>query len=122
MYRITNNDIQLKGGCVTFIPICNEKAYQQNERYCNKNLNRVFKCHPNPSCYEERVANELLPYVSQADYLLDLHSMPIQMRSVIYKRVPGKLSKNWQHLDLVQKGTLIAEYDNSKQIIADYDR
>lgn len=73
--KIEKDEIQIQCGSVTFIPICNEKAYQQHKRYCDKNLNRVFTFHENPTCYEEMVANDLITHIKKADYLVDLHSM-----------------------------------------------
>ena len=72
--QIESGSLYLQNGCLTLIPICNPEAHRRNVRYIDKNLNRVFCKHSKPTCYEERLANLLLPYFDQADYLLDIHS------------------------------------------------
>lgn len=71
---ILEGKIKLKSGSVTFIPIVNEKAYEKDVRFIDINLNRVVQFHPNPTKYEELIANELIKEIEQADILLDLHS------------------------------------------------
>ena len=61
-------------GTVTFIPIANPKAFQENKRYIDVNLNRVFTKHENPKNYEENLANELTNFIDKSDILLDIHS------------------------------------------------
>lgn len=73
--KIKNNDIVLKQGAVTFIPITNPKAYKNNKRFYEKNLNRVVIKIKNPQFYEEKIANILTEYIESADYHLDIHSM-----------------------------------------------
>jgi predicted deacylase len=73
--KIRTKKIVLKSGSVTFIPICNLKAYKKNQRYEEENLNRVIKRHENADSYEKKVANILVEYIVKSDYLLDLHSM-----------------------------------------------
>lgn len=70
-----NKKFQLIKWSITFIPICNPKAYKKNKRYCEVNLNRVFKKHKNSQLYEEKLANILTEYVDNTDYILDIHSM-----------------------------------------------
>ena len=64
----------LKSGSVTFIPIVNEQAYNQDIRGVEDNLNRVIKFHENPKTNEEKIANQLIKEIEKADILLDLHS------------------------------------------------
>ena len=73
--KLKNNDISLKSGTLTIIPICNPKAHELNKRFFETNLNRVIKKHENPKLYEEKIANILTDYIERADYHLDLHSM-----------------------------------------------
>jgi len=73
--NIENGTLSLKRGSVRFVPIANPDAYREKKRLMEKNLNRVFRKTVQPSCYEERVANELAPLVDRdADMLLDVHS------------------------------------------------
>lgn len=66
--------IHLKTGRITFVPICNLKAYDQDVRQIDENLNRIIKHHENPITYEQKLANEIVPLIAQCDALLDLHS------------------------------------------------
>ncbi len=65
-------------GSVTFIPVCNPKAYKKNVRFIETNMNRVFSLHKKPRMYEKRTANVLVEWVNRCDYLLDIHSFPSQ--------------------------------------------
>lgn len=69
-----SNQITLKKGSVTFIPICNPKAYEKNIREIDANLNRVIDVYKKPNSYEQEIATEIAAEVSQADYMVDLHS------------------------------------------------
>ena len=73
--KIKNKDIILKQGSITFIPITNPIAYENNKRFYETNLNRVVIKFDNPQLYEERIANVLTNYIENADYHLDIHSM-----------------------------------------------
>lgn len=97
--KIINNDITLWSGSVTFIPICNEKAYEQKKRYIDINLNRIVKYHAHPKLYEEKVANELLEYIEKADYVLDVHSMHTEGTPFVFQDYE---TKNYVDFSLVQ--------------------
>ena len=71
---LNNKDLKIEKGSVTFIPICNPKAYEQNTRFYESNLNRHLYPKNTPESYEDHLANELCEYLKQADLLLDLHS------------------------------------------------
>lgn len=74
--KIQNWQLEVQKGSVTFIPIVNQKAYNQWVRYIDQNLNRVIKKHKNPNTYEQKLADELTDYIENADCVLDIHSMP----------------------------------------------
>lgn len=67
-------EIEIKAGKVSFIPVCNPQAYEQNVRYVDENLNRIFYHHETPQNYEEHLANALVPVLQSYDCVLDLHS------------------------------------------------
>ena len=75
MTEISNRNIKIEKWEITFIPICNPKAYLLNKRYYQKNLNRIIKKHKETETYEEKLANILIGYIQKADYILDIHSM-----------------------------------------------
>ena len=72
--QLRNQEVKLKSGSVTFIPIVNEAANKIDERFVDVNLNRVICHHDTPSNNEERIANALLPFIEKCDILVDLHS------------------------------------------------
>ena len=69
-----NKIISLKSWKITFVPIANPKAFLENKRYIDVNLNRVFKKTSNPKNYEEKIANYLCELIDKNDILLDIHS------------------------------------------------
>jgi succinylglutamate desuccinylase len=77
----------LRGRCTIF-PIANPRAYNAGTRYIEENLNRVFEVHSNPSSYERHLATEIAPWVSQADALLDIHSMQSQGDPFVFLNAP----------------------------------
>jgi predicted deacylase len=74
MTLLNQQEIKLISGQITFVPICNPRAYAENKRFIEENLNRVFKPTQNPRTYESTLANELCQLVDRADVLFDIHS------------------------------------------------
>ena len=66
-------DLELSSGKVIFV-LANPKAYQQNIREVEKNLNRCFYKENSDITYEDQRAKELMPILDSADALLDLHA------------------------------------------------
>lgn len=73
--KIRNEEIKIISGSVTFIPVCNIDAYKQNKRYINENLNRIFEKNEKPKNNEEIIAQHIIKYIDECDYLLDIHSI-----------------------------------------------
>lgn len=82
---LKNGNLVLLRGKVIFVPICNPKAYELDKREIEENLNRVFCYHEHPTSYEQSLANELVPLLKEADYLLDLHSFHHPGESMIFQ-------------------------------------
>jgi uncharacterized protein len=59
---------------VTFVPITNPKAYAQNTRNGDRNLNRRLRPTDEPKEFEDHIANWLCPLLGEHEVLLDLHS------------------------------------------------
>lgn len=74
MAQFESGEIALCCGQVTFVPITNPKAYAQNTRNGDRNLNRRLRPEPSPREFEDDVANWLCPLLAQHEVLLDLHS------------------------------------------------
>lgn len=74
--KIRSGELVLASGSVTFVPICNPRAYAANVRLVEENLNRVFRRTDSPASYEAHLANELCAIIEEGfDIFLDLHSM-----------------------------------------------
>lgn len=71
---IETDRVQIKKGRVTLIPICNQRAFDQNVRFTESNLNRHFYKKDTPKTYEDKVCNALVDDFAAADILLDIHS------------------------------------------------
>ena len=59
---------------MTLVPVANPRAFAQNTREGERNLNRHFLPQPAPQDYEDRITNQLAPLLARHDVLLDLHS------------------------------------------------
>lgn len=69
------SSLKITKGKVTFI-IANPEAIKQNKRFIEFNLNRCFlKLQPNEiyDSLEGKIARKLMPYLEDADWLLDIH-------------------------------------------------
>lgn len=61
--------------------LANEKAFAQNIRFIDQDLNRSFPGDPNGN-YEQRRAHELMPFITSADIVLDIHTTTSDIRMV----------------------------------------
>lgn len=64
----------LTAGKVTFVPVCNPRAFAQNARETEENLNRVFYKIPRSNSYEAQLAPILCAIIDESDVVLDVHS------------------------------------------------
>ena len=85
MNEIDSGKIVLKSGKIIFVPVCNPEAFKQNKRFVNVNLNRVFKKHPNPTKYEEKLADILCDIMDDTDILLDIHSISSEWKPFVFQ-------------------------------------
>ena len=105
--QLRNQEVKLKSGSVTFIPIVNEAANKIDERFVDVNLNRVICHHDTPSNNEERIANALLPFIEKCDILVDLHSTHCPA-DVPFAFLDYPTPKNLELLSLVPVQTALA--------------
>ena len=75
--EIDSGALQLACGKVTFIPIANPRAYDEDKRFIERNLNRYLVPMEKPDCYEARLGNILCPILASCDVLLDIHSYTV---------------------------------------------
>jgi len=69
-----DGQLVMKKGSVTFVPICNPRAFDADTRFIERNLNRYMVPQQNPTTYEAKIGNILCPLLENCDVLLDLHS------------------------------------------------
>lgn len=74
MQEIAQGSLQLRAGCVTFVPVTNPLAYARRQRMGDRNLNRNLFPSETPREFEDQVANWLCPLLAAHDVVLDLHS------------------------------------------------
>lgn len=84
MEEIKQGVIGITAGKVTFVPVCNPRAYAQNVRQTERNLNRMMFPKDAPEAYEDHLDNVLCPLFDTADVLLDLHSCHSQSPPFIF--------------------------------------
>lgn len=92
--RFSTGSLVLKRGVITFVPVCNPKAYADHTRAHKENLNRIFHKTENPDSYEARLANQLCILVDEHDVLLDIHSsfVPAPSNAFVDYPTPENLS------------------------------
>ena len=64
----------IRRGEVTFVPVTNPKAYRQNTREGDRNLNRDMYERPQPIDNEDRIGRRLCALLREHEVLLDVHS------------------------------------------------
>jgi predicted deacylase len=72
---LRNGELALERGTLVMVPISNPRAYEENQRFIDRNLNRCL--HPDyqgDGSYEDQINPVLIPLLEQTDVLLDLHS------------------------------------------------
>jgi len=69
--------LRIAKGQVTFIPVCNPRAHEEDRRFVERNLNRYLVPMENPDSYEARLGNILCPLFAACNALLDIHSYTI---------------------------------------------
>ncbi|SEL60977.1 Succinylglutamate desuccinylase / Aspartoacylase family protein [Roseateles sp. YR242] len=74
MRLLDDGSLQLLKGTLTMIPIVNPLAHRLQRREGDRNLNRNLRPTPIPQDFEDRIANQLCPWLAASDVLLDLHS------------------------------------------------
>ncbi len=76
IYDFISGNVQLLKGTLIIV-ICNEEALAKNMRYVHQNLNRIFSdsIYNESSTYELKRAKQLMPFLRNADFFLDLHSI-----------------------------------------------
>lgn len=104
---VRNLNTPIKNGMVTFIPVCNPKAYENNERFYNSDLNRGFGNNPPSDSYEQDLVASLKEHIDMHDVLLDIHSYQRETIPFILNDKESTVNENWVkslHTNIVVKG------------------
>lgn len=97
----------IKKGSVTFIPICNPKAYEDQKRFCKSDLNRSFGDILPQHEYEKELVQSLKDHIDECDILLDIHSYQRKTIPFILNDKDSKIANDWVddlHSTIVVKG------------------
>jgi hypothetical protein len=78
--------INVLEGTVAFVPIVNIKAFQQNVRGVNVDLNQVFPGDKNGTIYEDKLAYDFMNFVDdfRPDYVINLHEAWTKFNENVY--------------------------------------
>lgn len=74
-------DFSIDAGTVYCI-YANIQAIKEDKRYIEKNMNRCFLKNISATVYEEQRAQEIISYLNQSDYLLDIHNTTNKENSI----------------------------------------
>jgi predicted deacylase len=77
MEEIDSGKLKIMRGQVTFVPIGNPRAYDQDKRFTERNLNRYLVPMMEPDCYEAKLGNILCPMLEACDVHLAIHSYTV---------------------------------------------
>ena len=77
MAEIDSGALEIARGQVTFVPIGNPRAYDLDQRFDERNLNRYLVPMEKPDCYEARLGNILCPMLAACDAHLAIHSYTV---------------------------------------------
>jgi len=72
--ELDNGYIKLKQGKLHLMPIANPKAYSENMRFIERNLNRYLYKKQVKQYYEDHLDSIICDFIDKSDFLLDLHS------------------------------------------------
>lgn len=82
--RAIDEGLKPDSGKIIYIPICNPKAYEENVRFIDRNLNRYLYPKDVQEHYEDSLDPVLCETLDEADFLLDLHSYESQGKAFIF--------------------------------------
>lgn len=82
-FKVKNiiDKIPIKKGELIFL-VANEKAAEQNKRFIDSDMNRVFPGSKDGD-YEQRRAAEILPMIKSADVVIDIHSTTSELKDAL---------------------------------------
>lgn len=72
--EIESSQLAIARGQLCVVPISNPRAYDQNKRFTERNLNRYLVPFGKPDCYEAELGNILCPMLAACDAHLAIHS------------------------------------------------
>jgi succinylglutamate desuccinylase len=81
MHEIESGYIELSNGSLHLMPIANPRAYTEDVRFIQRNLNRYLYKKEVNNDYEDYLDAILCNFIEKGDFLLDLHSYASQTNS-----------------------------------------
>ncbi len=71
---LDDGTIALKQGTLSVIPLINKRAYEEKQRFIDRDLNRNMHYYDDIKHHEDPISNTICPHLEKADILLDLHA------------------------------------------------
>jgi len=71
---ISSGDIRLIRGEIYVLPVVNHRARDEKKKFCEVDLNRVFRKNGKAVLHEEILAQELMPILDKCDVAIDIQS------------------------------------------------
>ena len=87
--ELETGKLEIERGAVTFVPICNPRAFDADQRFVDRNLNRFFVRKDSVDYYEDGLVNALVPLLESCDALLDIHSYTAGGAPFVFLGSPG---------------------------------
>ena len=75
---LDRGEVVLTQGALQLVPVCNPRAYAENVRFVERNLNRSLYPKDKPVHYEDRIDPILCDVLDRSNVVLDLHSYASQ--------------------------------------------
>jgi predicted deacylase len=109
--EIEKGSLKIAKGQLTFVPICNPRAYEKDVRFTERNLNRYLVPTAKPTTYEAELGNELCPLIAACDVLLDIHSYTVGGAPFVFIAGAGK--KEIDYAASLGAATLITGWEDA---------
>lgn len=100
---LSRNELTIKAGQATFIPVANPEAFEIHMRYVGRDLNRDFKPLSKPTIAADSYVNAICEMMEDCEVLLDLHSFKARGDAFIV------VGPNYDHLSIEPTGLLSEE-------------
>jgi predicted deacylase len=93
--RLNAGKLRLLRGKVAVAARVNAAAAKRGLHFVEENLNRIVREHAAPATHEQRLANELIALIAEADVVLDLHGTPASTLPFVFLDDESPETRAW---------------------------